>query len=127
MTSGGSPDRWLRVEEIVSEALEREPSDRDAWLDTACAGDPELRREAASLLDAHDRPGPLDKLAAEVAPLFRRVQEPDTTQDAPERVGRFRIGGRVSDGGMGVVYHAVDEALGRTRSRGRWMRSPRRW
>ena len=114
MTSGGTPDRWLRVEEVVSEALERDPSERAAWLDAACAGDPELRREAASLLEAHDRHGPLDQLAAEVAPLFGRVHGPDATQDAPERVGRFRIGGRVSDGGMGVVYHAVDEALGRT-------------
>ena len=114
MTPDETPDRWLRVEEVVSGALEREPSDRAAWLDAACAGDPELRREAASLLEAHDRSGPLDQLAAEVAPLFGRVRGQDATQDAPERVGRFRIGGRVSNGGMGVVYHAVDESLGRT-------------
>jgi serine/threonine-protein kinase len=114
MKSDETPERWRRVEEVVSEALERDPSDRAAWLDAACAGDPELRREAASLLEAHDRPGPLDQLAAEVAPLFGRVHAQDATQDAPERVGRFRIGGRVSDGGMGVVYHAVDESLGRS-------------
>jgi serine/threonine-protein kinase len=106
--------RWQRVEDVVSEALEHEPSKRAAFLDVACAGDRQLRREAESLIDAHDRTGPLDALAAEVAPLFGRARESDSMQVAPERVGRYTIGGRVSDGGMGVVYHAVDEELGRT-------------
>ncbi len=114
MTSGETPGRWRRVEEVVSEALEQEPSQRAAFLDDACAGDAQLRREAESLLEAHDRTGPLDELAAEIAPLFGRARGADATQVAPERVGRYRIGGRVSDGGMGVVYHAVDEELGRT-------------
>ena len=114
MTSDETPGRWQRVEEVVSEALEHEPSQRAAFLDEACAGDPQLRREAESLLYAHDHPGPLDELAAEIAPLFGRARGSDPAQVAPERVGRYRIGGRVSDGGMGVVYHAVDEELGRT-------------
>jgi TolB-like protein len=114
VTSGETPGRWLRVEEVVSEALEYEPSRRASFLDAACGGDEALRREAESLLEAHDRTGPLDQLAAAVAPLFARVRDESATQDTPERVGRYRIGGRVSEGGMGVVYRAVDETLGRT-------------
>ncbi|MGH9843341.1 MAG: hypothetical protein ACREEM_31765 [Blastocatellia bacterium] len=37
-------------------ALEREPESRAEFLDEACAGDEELRREVASLLAYDDRP-----------------------------------------------------------------------
>ncbi|HZN12073.1 MAG TPA: hypothetical protein VFC61_10360, partial [Blastocatellia bacterium] len=47
------PERWGEIERLYHAALEREPASRAAFLDEACAGDAELRREAASLL-AHD-------------------------------------------------------------------------
>jgi len=44
------PDRWEQIERLYHAALEREPDARDAFLDEACAGDEELRREVAGLL-----------------------------------------------------------------------------
>ena len=45
------PDRREQIERLYHAALEREPDARDAFLDEACAGDEELRREVAGLLD----------------------------------------------------------------------------
>ena len=45
-----TPERWQQVERLYQAALEREPSQRAAFLEEACAGDEELRQEVESLL-----------------------------------------------------------------------------
>src|SRR5690348_6869449 len=43
---------------LFLEALEiADPVEREAYLDRACAGDADLRRQAQALLAAHERPG----------------------------------------------------------------------
>ena len=49
-------DRWEQIERLYHAALERGPDGRDAFLDEACAGDEDWRREVAGLL-ASDVPG----------------------------------------------------------------------
>ncbi len=44
--------RWERVKDLFAAALEKDPAARDAFLDEACAAEPELRAEVDSLLDA---------------------------------------------------------------------------
>jgi len=46
-------DRWERVAELYRAALEQDESQRSAWLESACVGDEEVRREVESLL-AHE-------------------------------------------------------------------------
>lgn len=70
--------------------------DRAAYLDTACAGDAELRREVERMLatDADD-----DFLES---PYTEHVEE-----DAPiVRVGEYKVSGEIGRGGMGVVLRA---------------------
>ena len=47
-----TPERWRKIKEIFSLTLEREASQRMAFLDEACAGDESLRSEVESLLAA---------------------------------------------------------------------------
>src|SRR5262245_2978841 len=43
-------ERWQRVETLFHEALARPPSDREAFLDSACEGDEAMRQDVESLL-----------------------------------------------------------------------------
>src|SRR5262245_29880190 len=43
-------NRWEQIERLYNAALEREPDAREAFLDEACAGDEDLRRELAGLI-----------------------------------------------------------------------------
>ena len=47
------PDRWRQVERLYESALQRPEDERVSFLEGACEGDDELRREVASLL-AHE-------------------------------------------------------------------------
>ena len=48
-----TPERYQQIKAIVQKALDLRPADQTAFLETACAGDAELRKEVDSLL-AHD-------------------------------------------------------------------------
>ena len=54
-------EQWQKVKEIVGAVLEREPGERSAFLDEACAHDGELRAEVESLLIAHADAGALSE------------------------------------------------------------------
>jgi len=61
-------DRWQEVERIYHLTLEKEASERSAFLVQACAGDQTLRREVESLLTyEHDAEGFMEAPAIEVA------------------------------------------------------------
>jgi hypothetical protein len=49
-------DRWKRLQQIFDGALAQPIERRRAWVEQACGGDTELRREADALLDAHESP-----------------------------------------------------------------------
>jgi len=96
-----------REEALFREVLQRDRgSERDAFLDKACAGNPSLRARLAALLQAHDNPDPFleppSPLASATTPL-PPVEGPGTV------IGRYKLLQQIGEGGCGVVYMAEQE------------------
>jgi serine/threonine protein kinase len=107
-----TPERWQRVEQVLQAALDRSPRERSAFLDEACAGDDDLRRETSSLVEAHD--GATDFLAEPaIAQDAQIVLEMRATVDAGREIGPYQTIRPLGAGGMGEVYLAHDPRLNR--------------
>ena len=79
--------------------------ERAAFLDEACGGDDELRREVDSLLAAHEAAvGFLSRTGRARQRRRRRGRRADA---GPQRIGPYQILDTIAHGGMGTVYRAV--------------------
>jgi eukaryotic-like serine/threonine-protein kinase len=97
-----TPERWQEVKKLLAGALERPPKERRVYLDEACT-DAELRREAETLLTAHEETESFLDMPAVNTGLLQKGT----------KLGPYTIVERIGAGGMGVVYMARDTKLGR--------------
>src|SRR5213596_2247441 len=105
-------ERWKQVNDLFQSVLEREPGERAAFLDAACHGDEGLRREVDSLLTSYERAENFIELPAfQVAPEL--VTNDRSGALVGKVIGHYRIESLIGVGGMGDVYLARDEQLGR--------------
>ena len=98
-------ERWDRVREVFGEALERDPAQWQRFLQRTCAGDPELRAEVESLLEAHRAGRGFLEPRAEEAKRSPATSNMDPVSD--RRVGAYELERCIGRGGMGTVYSAV--------------------
>ncbi len=98
-----TPQQWQRIESLYHAAQAQKPEDREAFLNSECAGDAALRAEVASLLE--HAPG-TDAVPAGPTEAGPRLQEGSL-------LGPYRVQKRLGSGGMGEVFCGIDTRLNR--------------
>jgi TolB-like protein/tetratricopeptide (TPR) repeat protein len=115
----GPPDEptpdWQQVKTLFADALERAPSERDAYLAARCAGNRALEASVRDLLDAlQEAPDFLESRDAVDRAAFAALGlESCPALALGARMGPYEVVELLDAGGMGEVYRARDHRLGR--------------
>lgn len=104
--------------QLVEAALEQPVELRSAFLDRACADDPELVARVRDLLQRVERGEGARELFDVLLPTLKSKTVPDASiRDADfeeiHSVGKYTLERELGRGGQGVVFSAIDETLGR--------------
>jgi Serine/threonine protein kinase len=96
------------IMDLVEKTLARSPAEREAYLKDSCAGDVRLFSLAWDYVESEQRMNGflLEPLYPQI--LFEHPFQPEQLLE-----GRFRIVREAAQGGMGIVYEAMDEKLER--------------
>jgi serine/threonine protein kinase/tetratricopeptide (TPR) repeat protein len=93
---------------VVEQALSYPEDEREAYARRTCGDDSELFDEVRSCIQWENRMG--DFL---LAPLYSLTEDDHPFEPQQLLIHRFRIVREIARGGMGIVYEAFDERLGR--------------
>src|SRR5436190_1416846 len=107
-----TPARFQTIEEIFLAALEHEPGQLSAFLDTDCEGDEALRREVEVLLASDQRAGRFIERST-VGLATKIIQKGQGDSLVGQTIGHYKISESIGTGGMGEVYLATDIVAGR--------------
>src|SRR6201984_1543359 len=102
---------WQRITDLFDKAMTRGPKERLAFVEEACEGDRDLRKQVERLVKSHEKSGDfLESSAFAVAPELLTGDR--ASASVGELIGHYRIESLIGIGGMGEGYLARDERLG---------------
>ena len=98
-------------EELFARASELRPDLRSAFLDVACAGNPETRARVEALLRADDEARSFLESPPSPDLAQNLTQQASRLADAAvgDRIGRYKLLQKIGEGGCGIVYMAEQE------------------
>ena len=103
------PNRRACADALLDAALELPPPERDAFVESRCAGDPDLKTDVLQLLAALDTPAPIaltfDACVARLLPEAIDADDDGSNEpSAGDAIGPWRIVRQIGRGGMGTVF-----------------------
>lgn len=102
--------RWTKIRELFRAALDVDVKQRAAFLMEQCPDDHDIRERVASMLKAYDNDDTfLESPVANIGQRFASKKGHEALVGT--RVGPYQIRRVIAQGGMGVVFEALDTKL----------------
>lgn len=94
---------FMHVVELASEV------ERAEYLESACAGDPQLRQLVEEMVAAASRTSPLDWVTSDFKPDTKSFDSLRADMEDHPLIGPYKLMEKIGEGGMGVVYVAQQQ------------------